>query len=149
MNVSGRQFLESDVAGLFAGLLAEYGVPCEGVLVEVTETVAIGDSAAAELDALRAMGLRIALDDFGAGFSSLGALRRLPADVVKFDRSLLPDGARSDAQARFYSNLVAAIRGLGFQVVAEGIETEAQRMLAANAGADLLQGYRIGRPAPA
>lgn len=149
VNVSGRQFLDSEVAGLFAGLLAEYGVPSEALLVEVTETVAIGDSAAAELDALRAMGLRIALDDFGAGFSSLGALRRLPADVVKFDRSLLPDGARSDAQARFYSNLVAAIRGLGFQVVAEGIETEAHRILAASAGADLLQGYRIGRPAPA
>ena len=148
INVSGRQFHDSDVPALFATLLAEHGLPRDAVLVEVTETVAIGAGAAAGLEALRAMGLRIALDDFGAGFSSLGALRRLPADVVKFDRSLLPDGPRADAQARFYRNLVGAISGLGFEVVSEGIETDAQRVLAATAGAHLIQGYAVGRPRP-
>lgn len=149
INVSGRQFLEADVPGLFAELLAEHRLPADAVLVEVTETVAMGAGATASLEALRAMGLRLALDDFGAGFSSLGALRRLPADVVKFDRSLLPEGPRGDAEARFYRNLVGAISGLGFEVVSEGIETEAQRRLAAEAGADLVQGYLVGRPAAA
>lgn len=148
VNISGRQLHESDVPALFATVLREEGLPPEALVAEVTETVATGDEGVGMLEALRRDGLRVAIDDFGAGFSSLGALRRLPADIVKFDRTLLPAGEDEGREARFFGSLVHAIRGLGFRVVAEGIETEAQWRLAAEAGADAVQGYGVTRPLP-
>jgi EAL domain-containing protein (putative c-di-GMP-specific phosphodiesterase class I) len=98
---------------------------------------------------LRERGIRVALDDFGAGYSSLGALRTVPADIVKFDRALLPEQSASVREARFFDNLVRAIRALDLTVLAEGIETEQQLDLAREAGCFAVQGYLLGRPMPA
>lgn len=148
VNVSGRQLRESDVPALFAHALQEHGLTPDAMVVEVTETFAAGADAAEILQAVRRLGLRVALDDFGSGFSSLGALRRLPADIVKFDRSLLPSDQDAERERHFFIGLAQVIRGLGLKVVVEGVETAAQWQLAADAGADAVQGYAASRPLP-
>lgn len=149
VNVSARQLHDADIPALFAETLAENALPASALVVEVTESLAIGVEAASMLAALRSQGLRVALDDFGAGFSSLGALRTVPVDIVKFDRALLPEeGPGADREARFFASLVQATRALDFAVVAEGIETEAQLALAREAGCFAVQGYLTGRPLP-
>jgi len=149
VNVSARQLRDADIPALFAETLAENGLPASALVVELTESLAIGSEATAMLAALRAQGLRVALDDFGAGFSSLGALRSVPVDIVKFDRALLPEeNASWEREARFFAGLVQATRALDFAVVAEGIETEAQLALARDAGCFAIQGYLTGRPLP-
>lgn len=148
VNVSGRQLRDADVLALFTDTLAEHRLPPAALVAEVTETFAMGAGTAATLDALRSAGVRIALDDFGAGYSSLGALRSVPVDIVKFDRALLPEHAGNDREGRFFSSLVQAIRALDFAVLAEGIETEEQLRLARESGCFAVQGYHIGRPMP-
>jgi EAL domain-containing protein (putative c-di-GMP-specific phosphodiesterase class I)/FixJ family two-component response regulator len=149
VNVSGRQLRDADIPALFATALDAAGVPAAALVAEVTETFAIGAGVADTLVALRERGLRVALDDFGAGYSSLGALRTVPADIVKFDRALLPEQSASVREARFFDNLVRAIRALDLTVLAEGIETEQQLDLAREAGCFAVQGYLLGRPMPA
>ena len=149
VNVSGRQLRDADIPALFAAALGETGLPAAALVAEVTETFAIGAGVADTLAALRDHGTRVALDDFGAGYSSLGALRTVPADIVKFDRALLPERTCGARDARFFNSLVQAIRALDFMVLAEGIETEAQLDLAREAGCFAVQGYLLGRPMPA
>jgi EAL domain-containing protein (putative c-di-GMP-specific phosphodiesterase class I) len=119
--------------------------------MEITESAAMagGVRTEAQLRELAAAGLRIAVDDFGAGASSLGRLQKLPVGILKLDRSFLTD-VPSSAQA---SGLVRAIvdlsAALDAQLVVEGVETEAQRDFLVAAGCPLAQGFLLGRPAPA
>ena len=149
VNVSGRQLRDADVPALFKAALGARGLPPAALVAEVTETFAIGAGATDTLAALRQNGTRVALDDFGAGYSSLGALRTVPVDIVKFDRALLPERSCGGREARFFNSLVQAIRALDFSVLAEGIETEAQLELAREAGCFAVQGYLLARPMPA
>jgi len=94
---------------------------------------------------VRKLGVRVAVDDFGMGYSSLSYLRRLPVDVVKLDRSFLDDVA--DARgASFVGAVTAVAHAAGMSVVAEGIETQAQLDVALAAGADVVQGFLLGVP---
>lgn len=149
VNVSGRQLRDADIPALFAAALDATGLPAAALVAEVTETFAIGAGVADTLAALRERGTRVALDDFGAGYSSLGALRTVPVDIVKFDRALLPERSCSARESRFFDSLVRAIRALDFTVLAEGIETDQQLDLAREAGCFAVQGYLLGRPIPA
>ena len=120
------------------------------LMVEITEQAVIADRAraAAEIDALRALGVRVVLDDFGTGFSSLSYLAEFRFDLVKLDRSFLRrigEDARSQALVRA---TVALVHALGLPVCGEGVETEAQLAALRDLGCDLLQGFHIGRPAP-
>ncbi|WP_198376261.1 putative bifunctional diguanylate cyclase/phosphodiesterase [Neoroseomonas rubea] len=146
VNLSGRQLQEADVPALVLSALDGADLPPGSLVIEVTETVAAGAGAPGILAALRAHGLRVALDDFGSGYTSLSTLRSLPADIVKFDRSLLPAGAEDARGAAFFTRLGQAVQGLGLDIVAEGIETDAQRALAAGAGVYAVQGYGVARP---
>ncbi len=128
-------------------------LPSRHLLVEITETAVATDtrSAVAQLRELRDHGVEVALDDFGAGYSSLGQLVTLPADVLKMDRTLLPrsDGsAHSRAQEAIARAVVAAGQALGMLVLAEGVETEAELATVHELGCSLAQGYLLGRPAP-
>lgn len=146
VNISGRQLQETDVPALVRGVLEAADLPPDALVVEVTETVAAGVGAPRILSALRAGGTKVALDDFGAGYTSLATLRSLPADIVKFDRSLLPGEPDDTRGAAFFTNLVQAVQGLGLAIVSEGIETGAQLALAAAAGVQAVQGYGVARP---
>jgi EAL domain-containing protein (putative c-di-GMP-specific phosphodiesterase class I) len=99
------------------------------------------------LDQLRSFGVRIAVDDFGTGQSSLAYLKRFPLDTVKIDREFLRD-LREPQDAAILASIVTLGHSLGLYVVAEGIETMAERDLLAAHGCDGLQGYLLGRPAP-
>ena len=151
VNVSARHLGAPDLAELVLATLAGAGVPPRLLTVEVTETAVTDDIGAAvdTLAALRAEGVRVAVDDFGTGWSSLQRLARFPMDQIKVDRSFL-EGA--DVPGRAADVLVAAVqlaRGLGAEVCVEGIETVSQLRLAVGAGADLVQGFLLGRPVPA
>jgi EAL domain-containing protein (putative c-di-GMP-specific phosphodiesterase class I) len=118
------------------------------VVLELTERAGLEDikDLDARIEALRAMGYRIALDDLGAGYAALASLARLRPEVVKIDMSLVRGIDTDPVRLRLVGLLVAACKALDAQVVAEGIETAEERDVVVAAGCDLLQGYLHGRP---
>jgi EAL domain-containing protein (putative c-di-GMP-specific phosphodiesterase class I) len=98
---------------------------------------------------LHALGLRIALDDFGSGYSSLSRLRELPVTTLKIDRAFLRDVPERPEAAAIVTAILRLARALGRTAVAEGVETEAQRAFLADQGCPLAQGYLFGKPMPA
>jgi EAL domain-containing protein (putative c-di-GMP-specific phosphodiesterase class I) len=134
--------------------LDESGLPPDMLGLEVTETAIVEDGetterARVELEELHDLGVKIAVDDFGTGFSSLGQLRRFPIDVIKVDRSFV-QGVDHDAKdAAIAANLVSLAHALGLVAVAEGIESEGQLASFRGLDCDLAQGYLFARPAPA
>ncbi|WP_295385536.1 EAL domain-containing response regulator [uncultured Thiodictyon sp.] len=132
---------------LVRGLLAGLG-DCCGLQVELTETAAMADSQPArELTAqLRLLGVRLAMDDFGTGYSSVRALTELPFDTLKIDLSFVSEMFDSAKAQKVLQAIVNLGHNLGLTVVAEGVETDAQRRFLIEHGADLAQGYLFGRP---
>ncbi|WP_227513352.1 MULTISPECIES: EAL domain-containing protein [unclassified Marinobacter] len=135
---------------LFATALETYGLQAGDVIVELTETAAMDDpeKGLQALERLASSGLKVSIDDFGAGYSSLSYLKRLPANEIKLDRSLLQDICTSDSSRTIAETAITMGRSLGFLVVAEGVEGEASAQLLATLGADMLQGFWLCRPAP-
>jgi diguanylate cyclase (GGDEF)-like protein len=145
VNVSGWQLTTTDYSLVVADALAETGLPPDALTLEITESMLLEDSEAltAELARLRALRVRLAMDDFGAGYSSLSSLLRFPVNTLKIDRLFLDLGAGSLVHA------VAKLgRSLGLTVVAEGVETPEQLALVRAARCDAVQGYLISRPLP-
>lgn len=134
------------------GALEATGTAPHQLVLELTETDVARDvsGAAAQLEGLRAMGVRVAIDDFGSGYSSLGQLSTVPADVIKIDRALVQ---RLGSGCRVDDAIVAAVTSiastLGITTIAEGIETPAQQLAAATLGCTHAQGFLLGRPVPA
>lgn len=134
-----------------ADTAAGFGVPCELLELELTESVAMGDLArAAEVGRrLKERGFRLAIDDFGSGYSSLGVLQRLPFDTLKIDRSLLVSSQISECSMVVLESVVEMAQRLGVQVVVEGVETrEQESMLGAFGPAIVAQGYLYSPPVP-
>lgn len=151
VNLSPLQLCLPDFAGMVAALLETKGFDPHRLTFEVTETVFIANAEQARqtIAALRAIGVRFALDDFGCGYASIGALRRFGFDRIKLDRSLV---AALDAEASGAEVLDATIQlagALHLPVTAEGIETPAQADSLRLAGCEQLQGYFLGRPVSA
>ena len=150
-NLSTRELWRPELADRIAARLAASGTPPEKVVVEVTESAAMVDPDRTRqiLQGLRERGLRIALDDFGSGYSSLSRLRDLPVQVLKIDRSFVRDCHADLTKASMVRAIVALAEGLGMVPLAEGIETEEEwRFLVAH-GCTFGQGYLFSRPAPA
>ena len=150
-NLSPRQLRGAQAASRLRQALESNGVEPECVVVELTESAAMADEAATRyaLDCLRDLGVRLAIDDFGAGHSSLARLRDLAVHQLKIDGSFLrgvPDDCVSVAVMRA---IVALAAGLGITTVAEGVETEQQRRFLLEAGCELSQGFHLARPMPA
>ncbi len=147
VNVSGRHLNSPLFVQEVLRPFQEYGLDPERLVIEITESSLLDDlpSAAGKLALLRSHGVKIAIDDFGTGFTSLAHLKNLPMDILKIDRSFTNDESSH--------SLVKLIIDIGHlldvAVVAEGIETSDQAERLTRAGADLLQGYLFGRPAPA
>ena len=147
VNVSPRQFTEPGLVATVERALADSGLPAKRLVVEVTETIADQPAVAQRLNRLRAMGVRVAIDDFGSGYSSLGRLRMLPLDLVKLDRSFVRELDGDDERARLVVRAAVELaRGLGASVVAEGVERESQAGSARAAGCSYMQGFLYGRP---
>ncbi|WP_157264490.1 bifunctional diguanylate cyclase/phosphodiesterase [Azohydromonas aeria] len=151
VNLSASQFAGGGLLEDVQGALRDSGAAPSLLELELTESMVMREpeEAARLLGALRALGVRVSIDDFGTGHSSLAYLKRLPLDAVKLDRSFvrdLPDGPKDAAIA---GGVIALAHQLRLQVVAEGVETEAQRECLRHAGCDQVQGYLLGRPMPA
>ncbi len=150
VNVSARQLALPDFAARVAAILAEERVEPGAIDLEITETAIMRepDRAAAQLAELAAMGVHIALDDFGVGYSSLGYLKRLPISVLKMDRSFIHDVIDSMDAASLARGIVRLAMALDIDVVAEGVETAEQVEFLRACGCDVVQGYYFSRPLP-
>jgi diguanylate cyclase (GGDEF)-like protein/PAS domain S-box-containing protein len=151
VNLSARQLLQPDLARRIEGLLVSMGLDPQLFGVEVTESMLIGnfDQAVQHLQALRALGIEVSLDDFGTGYSSLSYLRRLPIDVVKIDRSLVPDVTALAEDVSITRAIITMAHQLQMKVLAEGVESEGQVALLAANNCDQMQGYWFSAALPA
>ena len=151
VNVSPVQFRDLDLSCKLNRIASDAGIDPRRLEIEITEGLFFDDPdrAGVALKTLHDAGFGVALDDFGTGYSSLGYLLRFPVSKLKIDRSFvmaLPDDAKS---ASIIHALTALARSLGLKVVAEGVETEPQRVFLRAAGCHILQGYLFGAPMPA
>jgi EAL domain-containing protein (putative c-di-GMP-specific phosphodiesterase class I) len=152
VNISAAHFSTGTLVADVSGALQHAGLAPDRLIVELTETTVAQDpdAAAAQLAALRISGVEVSIDDFGSGFSSLSQLVRMPAGVLKIDRSLVAgaSGRRSQSAAA-----IAAVVGLaqacGMRSLAEGVETAEQLTMAVDLGCSYAQGFHIARPMPA
>ena len=151
VNLSPIQIRDRKLIDLVAAVIAESGIAPSRVIFEVTEGVLIEDpqETLQRLEALRALGVSIALDDFGTGYSSLGYLQRFPFDRIKIDRGFVASLGASASTGPIIQSIVTLGHALGMKVLAEGIETNEQRVLLRLAGCDEMQGYLFARPGPA
>ena len=148
VNLSARQFLRQNVGDRILQYAADADLAPEKIQIELTETAIIDDVERADnnLKVLRAAGVRVALDDFGTGYSSLVYLNQFAIDCIKIDKSFV-DNVTTDRQSAVIVASVAKLaESLGMSVVAEGVETEAQRQILIATGCTFLQGYHFGRP---
>ncbi len=150
VNVSGLQLASVGFPGEVEEALSDNGLPPGTLTVEVTETLLVTDRAdiRATLERVRALGVRIAVDDFGAGYSSLSWLARLPVDVLKVDRSFVARLGTADRYGAVVDAMIYLAHRLGLQVVAEGVETDAQLAHLSSLGCDAAQGFLLGCSAP-
>jgi diguanylate cyclase (GGDEF)-like protein/PAS domain S-box-containing protein len=151
VNVSAHQFKAGTVPATVRAALAESGLEARHLEVELTESVMLGDAAAAEsqLAELRAMGVSLSLDDFGTGYSSLGYLSRFSLDKLKIDQAFVRNITTDPRSAAIAQATIALADGLSLGVVAEGVETLAQRDFLGRIGCEVLQGYLYSQPLPA
>lgn len=151
MNLSARQFVRHDLVGEVRRVLAETGLRPGLLELEITESLAMRDAAAtaAALRELKALGVRISIDDFGTGWSSLEYLRSFPLDTLKIDRAFIADADASDGGAAIASAIIAMAHRLGLRVVAEGVERPAQLDFLRANHCDAAQGFLLAHPAPA
>jgi EAL domain-containing protein (putative c-di-GMP-specific phosphodiesterase class I)/GGDEF domain-containing protein len=148
VNVCAPNLQEASFAQEVLDALARHRVAPQRLEIELTESAMMENLAHARrtLDTLHAAGVRLAIDDFGTGYSSMSYLENMPADVVKIDQAFVRDVETDARKCALAEGMVALLRGLGFRVVAEGVETEAARAIMARAGCAEAQGYLFARP---
>jgi EAL domain-containing protein (putative c-di-GMP-specific phosphodiesterase class I) len=151
VNVSVASLSEPGLADRVESTCAAAGLPCDAVVIEVTETVLsdIGTDHCAVLRALHDLGCNVTMDDFGTGYSSLEHLSRFPIDGIKIDRTFVRDLGSPGRGGLVPAALVRLGRDLGLHVVAEGVETPDQLAALQHAGCPFAQGYLFSRPLPA
>lgn len=151
INISSIQYKRKDFVGKLIEIIQKYDVQPSEIELEITESILIEDFAEVKekLMTLRDYGIRISLDDFGTGFSSLSYLNGLPIDTLKIDKSFV-DKVGTDASTRIITeSIVSMVSKLGYETVAEGVETKEQLDYMKTIGCDMIQGFYLGRPVPA
>src|SRR5882724_10642331 len=150
VNLSPAQFMHGDLVGLVHSILLETGLAPGRLELEITEGVLIEDfdRGLALLRRLKALGIRISMDDFGSGYSSLSYLQAFPFDKIKVDRAFVMNLGRNPQSAAIVRAVIGLGHGLEMSIVAEGVETQEQLGFLAEQGCDAVQGYFIGKPLP-
>jgi EAL domain-containing protein (putative c-di-GMP-specific phosphodiesterase class I) len=150
VNVSPRQLRRVDFVGRVTEHLRATGADPARISIELTESAMQQEHADAEpvLRDLHELGLRLALDDFGSGYSSLSRLREMPMDTLKIDRAFLREVPQNGEAAAIVTAILSLARALGRHVVAEGVETEEQLRFLEQQQCPLVQGFLLGRPMP-
>jgi EAL domain-containing protein (putative c-di-GMP-specific phosphodiesterase class I) len=150
VNVSACQFNQPGFAAGVVAVLAASGADPRLLKLELTEGSLLDNSEAmtATMRALKRVGVGFSLDDFGTGYSSLSYLKRLPLDQLKIDQTFVRDLLTDPSDMAIVRTIVALGHSLDMHVIAEGVETEAQRACLASAGCHAYQGYLFGRPLP-
>jgi diguanylate cyclase (GGDEF)-like protein/PAS domain S-box-containing protein len=150
VNLSPAQFVRGDVVGLVHSILLETGLSPGRLELEITEGVLIEDfeRGLSLLRRLKALGVRISMDDFGSGYSSLTYLQAFPFDKIKIDRAFVMNLGRTPQSAAIVRAVIGLGQGLHVSIVAEGVETQEQLDFLADEGCGVVQGYFIGKPAP-
>jgi len=150
VNISPRQFSDSDVLGLIHHVIAETGVDPGRLDVEITEGTLMNDPehVIAYLEQLKGQGIRLSIDDFGTGYSSLNYLKRFPVDTLKIDRSFVVDIADNAKDEAIALTIITLAHSMGMTVLAEGVEFAAQGDLLGRLGCDVIQGFLYSRPLP-
>ncbi len=150
VNVAGPQLQQSDCVAMFSKVLEDTGLPPEYLELEVTEGFVMrnAEEAIEKLNALRGMGISIAIDDFGTGYSSLSYLKKLPINKLKIDQGFVRDILDDANDLVIAQSVIALGKAMGMQVIAEGVEQQAQAELLKKKGCDHAQGYFFGRPVP-
>ncbi len=151
VNLSARQLECADFASTVEAVLADTGLEPHLLNLELTESFLLEDvdRAALALEKLKELGVRLSLDDFGTGYSSLSYLMRLPLDTIKIDRSFLNGTPGEPLNRAITTAIIGLARGVGMEVVAEGVETDEQLEYLRLQGCDTLQGFLLSRPLPA
>ncbi|HWI21863.1 MAG TPA: EAL domain-containing protein [Baekduia sp.] len=150
VNLSPQQLADPSLAPRIAVLLDDAGFAPERLTLEVTETTLMADTDAAQrgLEELAALGIRLVLDDFGTGFSSMAYLSKMPVSGIKIDRSFVSSLGESSSAEAIVKAIVSMADALELEVVAEGVETEAQALAVSALGCGKLQGFHFSRPVP-
>lgn len=150
INVSPKQFRQSDFVQQVQSVLAQTGAQASKLIFEITEGLLIADLEATilRMSELVAIGIRFSIDDFGTGYSSLAYLKRLPLHELKIDKSFVQDTPRDTNDTAIVRLILSMAKHIGLQVVAEGVETEEQAEFLISNGCGLLQGYLYARPIP-
>jgi diguanylate cyclase (GGDEF)-like protein len=151
VNMSARQFGQKNVVEMIEKILFEAGLSAEYLDLEITESVLMNDvaTAIATMTQLSDLGVKLSIDDFGTGFSSLAYLKRFPINTLKIDKSFVQDVVTNPSDAAIATTIVDLARNMNLSVIAEGIETEEQRDYLQSHGCRLGQGYLFSRPQPA
>jgi diguanylate cyclase (GGDEF)-like protein len=151
VNVSGRDLLDVALPDEVAESLRRFGVPADRLELEITENTILTDPQRARsvLARLSELGVSLAIDDFGAGYSSLGYLKRLPVDVLKIDRSFVMNMSSDENDAVIVRSTIDLGHNLGLRVVAEGVEDATAMRTLGELDCDIAQGYYLSRPVPA
>ncbi|MBJ7332090.1 MAG: EAL domain-containing protein [Solirubrobacteraceae bacterium] len=150
VNLSPRQLAQPDIVGTVFDALDESGLPGDALWLELTETAVMsaGPEISARLTELKALGVRLAIDDFGAGYTSLSHLRRFPIDVLKLDKAFVQGLGREKRDASIAEAVISLAHALGMTTVAEGIETAEQLDVLRDLGCDHGQGWLFARAQP-
>ena len=148
VNVSARQFRKPDFVRILSELLEQTKINPARLKLELTESVVLENvsSTIEKMHALKSMGVRFSMDDFGTGYSSLAYLTQLPIDQLKIDQSFVRNIGTKASDAMIVQTIIGMANNLGIEVIAEGVETPAQRDFLWGAGCKLYQGYLYGKP---
>ena len=151
VNLSARQFQQANLVERLGTILARNRLVPSALELEITESAMLtrGKQSAELMDALKSLGVSLSIDDFGTGYSSLAYLKRLPVDKLKIDRSFVRDIPADTSDMEISATVIAMAKNLGLQVLAEGVETQAQLDFLRGKGCDYYQGYYYCRPLPA
>src|SRR5919106_78321 len=151
VNICGRQFHDQDLSETVIRILEETGLPPANLELELTESSVMqnADFASGVLSRLKSMGIRISIDDFGTGFSSLVSLKRLPIDALKIDRTFVRDATSDTDDSALVMAIITLAHNLRLKVIAEGVETEDQLKFLQLLRCDEIQGFLFSKPLPA
>ncbi len=148
INISAVQLEKENFVDNLSHTISLYGVNPENIEIEITESVFINnfEDVIDKIKTIRGLGMRVSLDDFGTGYSSLSYLRQLPIDTLKIDREFIETAVRDDSSSIIYESVIKMAKKLGFETVAEGVETKEQFNYLRERDIDIVQGFLLGRP---